>query len=235
VGSLLDTVRDLTGQNWIDPNEKKVTLDNPAYAAYLTSIVEYYRDLGADNVSKFRQDVPPLTDTRDGGENRGRQVAIVSGYWTVSDVATMSQNPTWTFSASWAPAMPSVGKIQRVGGRLIVIPIGSRQPAGGWDLTQFLVGDLANTAFFSRTGRFVATQSFLAAKSGTGPASLQFFIDSMRTATQVKSHDGSPVASFAEVKWEQAVSDVLAGNRSVADALGIAQKTVDAEYRLVEA
>jgi ABC-type glycerol-3-phosphate transport system substrate-binding protein len=230
VGGLLDTTRDLTGQDWIDPNGHKITLANPAYETYLSDILAYYKDLGLDRLSKFRQDVAPLTDSRGSGENRGRQIALVSGYWSVSDVTALELDPSWSFEASWAPAVQSVGRAQRLGGRLLTIPVGARDPDGGWDLIQFLVGDDGNEAMFKRSGRFVATRSFVAAQRWVKWPALQFFADSLDTAQRITSRSTSPVASFAEVKWEQTWSDVLAGNRSPADALATAQKAVEVEY-----
>jgi ABC-type glycerol-3-phosphate transport system substrate-binding protein len=231
VGGLLETARDLTGQDWIDPAAHRITFANAGYQAYLDEILSYYKDLGLDNIAKFRQDVPPLTDSRDSGENRGRQVAIISGYWSVSDVAALEQDPSWSFQATWAPAAQAVGKVQRLGGRMLVIPSGGRDPVAGWDLIQFLVGDDGNDAVFKRTGRFVATRSFTSSQRWKRWPALQFFIESLANAAKVTSRATSPVAGFAEVKWEQTWRDVLAGNRSSADALNAAQKELEVEYQ----
>jgi ABC-type glycerol-3-phosphate transport system substrate-binding protein len=230
VGGLLDTTRDLTGQDWIDSTNHKITFANTAYETFLGDVLGYYKELGLDRLGKFRQDVPPLTDSRDSGENRGRQVALVSGYWSVSDVTVLEQDPSWSFEASWAPAVPTVGRIQRLGGRLFVIPSGAREPDGGWALIQHLVGDEGNSAMFARSGRFVTTRSFVASRRWEKWPALQFFVDSLDTASRVTARASSSVASFAEVKWEQTWSDVVTGNRSPADALATAQKAIEAEY-----
>ncbi len=233
VGSLLDTARDLTGQNWIDETNRQITISNKTYESYLSDVVGYYRDLGMDQMAKFRQDVPSQTDSRESGENRGKQVALISGYWSVSDVSSLEQDPTWKFDATWAPNTQATGSTQRFGGRLLVIPTGARQPGDGWSLIQFLVSDDANAAMFDRTGRFASTRSFVGSNRWKSQPTLKFFLESIGTAVHLTSRATNPVASFAEVKWEQAVADILTGSRPVADALGIAQKAVDAEYRLV--
>jgi ABC-type glycerol-3-phosphate transport system substrate-binding protein len=114
---------------------------------------------------------------------------------------------------------------------LLAIPTDGRDPTGGWDLIQFLVGDDGNDALFRRTGRFVATRSFVASQRWKRWPSLQFFIDSLANAANITSRSTSAVSGFAEVKWEQTWRDVLAGNRSSVDALAAAQKELEVAYQ----
>jgi len=100
-------------------------------------------------------------------------------------------------------------------------------------LIEFLVGDDANNAMFDQSGRFAATRSFVAAGRWKSQPPLQFFVDSLASATHLTSRSTNSVASFAEVKWEQALADIFGNNLPVTDALTAAQKAVEDEYRRV--
>ena len=39
------------------------------------------------------------------------------------------------------------------------------------------------------------------------------------------------VAGFAQVKWDQAIEDVIGGRRSSSDALSVAQSAIETEVR----
>ncbi len=233
VGALLDTVRDATGQEWLDGTGHHVTLANPAYQAFLETIATFYRSVGADRIAAFRQDVAPLTGPGDAGFYQGRQVVVVGEYWVAGGLTTAVHDTSTRFAAAWIPTTLAGGRVQRVGGRLLTIPSAARSPDDGWELIRRLVGDSVNDLFRAGTGRFVATRSYLKRDDLRNDPVRRFFVESLDQATRLTSRSRNLVAGYAEVKWEQCVGDVLAGGKAVPDALAAAQRAIEAELKRV--
>lgn len=231
VGGLLDTARDLLGQDWVDLSSRSVRLNSPPYIGFLNGILAYYNSMGIDHLNDFRGNNPTLTAGKDSAFNQGKEGVLLTGYWSVGDVARFAQNPSWTFQSGWAPASPTV---QRVGGRLLTIPVASKQPDGGWELLQQLASDDASALFLDKSGTFAATRSFIKSDRWRQHPGLSFWIDSITSAGRVTSPSRNVVSGYAEAKWEQAVADALAGNRSPQDALNAAQSAVQAELTRFE-
>jgi maltose-binding protein MalE len=231
VGSLLDTVRDLTGEDWYDSTSKHVRLANSTYQAYLDSVLAYYVSLGADRVGQFRQDVAPLTDSADSGFVQGRQVAILTGYWTIGSIAQPERAHAWQIASTWLPTLAGKQSVQRLGGRLAAIPAAAKNPATSWDLVKFLAGDVTNGIFFDRTGRFSASRSFVNGATWGKDPNLTFFLESISSASILVARGNNAVAGFAQVKWDQAIDDVITRRRSTSDALGVAQSAIETEVR----
>ena len=231
VGSLLDTVRDVTGVDWYNPISRRVNPANSMYHEFLDGVVAYYNVIGPDRISQFRQDVSPLTNTADSGENQGKQVALLDGYWAMSSIARLEIDRTWQFSSTWAPTQRGTAAVQRLGGRLAVIPATAKNPANSWDLVQLLASDTASQAFLDRTGHFAATHSFVAGGSWKQYPNLSFFIESISTASLLSGRGNNPVSGFAQVKWDQAIQTVISGGQSSSAVLAAAQGAVEAEVR----
>ena len=233
VGGLVDTVRDVTGQEWFDPASSKVNLDNPAYQSFLTGVASYYNALGLEQVLAFRKTYRPLTNTGQSAVNAGRQVAILDGYWSVAEIARLAHDQSWQFGYAWVPSVPSGQRIQRIGGRLVAIPTVARTPDDSWPLLEVLCGDAANKIMCDAVGTFAMTRSFLKSDNWKSRPGMQFYADSMERASRVTSRSNNVVAGFAQEKWVQALGAILSGSQSVADALKTVQSSVDAEVSKV--
>ncbi|HLZ08871.1 MAG TPA: extracellular solute-binding protein [Chloroflexota bacterium] len=231
VGSLLDTVRDLTGEEWYDSTSKRVTLANTGYQTFLEGVLAYYASVGAERVAQFRQDVSPLTDSMDSGFIQGRQVALLTGYWTIGAMAQPEHDHNWKFASTWSPTLDGKQSIQRLGGRLAAIPVAAKNPPTSWDLVTFLAGDVTNGIFLDRTGRFSASRSFVNGATWENHPNLTFFLESITSATILSARGNNAVAGFAQVKWDQAIDDVISGRRGTSDALSVAQSGIEAEVR----
>jgi ABC-type glycerol-3-phosphate transport system substrate-binding protein len=231
VGSLLDTVRDLTGVDWYEPATRRVSLANSTYQGYLDGVLAYYSAVGADRIGQFRQDVTPLTESADSGLNQGRQIAVLSGYWAMISIARLERDRSWQYATTWAPTLSGKNTVQRMGGRLAVIPANAKNQATSWDIVQFLASDSASSIFLNRIGRFSASRSFVSGEAWKRFPNLTFFLDSIASASLVTARGNNAVAGFAQAKWAQAIDEVLGHRHSSAEALGIAQTAVEAEVR----
>lgn len=228
VGALLDTVRDLTGQEWLDAPTNQVTLVRPAYQGYLDQLRDYYGAIGLERLDDFRSRVRPMTDQPDSGFNSGQQEAVISAYWSMIEIGRLAKDPSWHIEATWIPAQGG-RTVQRLAGRLLTIPELAKRPDDGWQLIEFLASDPANQIFFEQAGRFAMTKSFVQSNTWKKVAGLDFYVESLAQANKLVRRSSSPVAGFAQVKWQQAVADVVTGNRSSADALAAAQAAIQDE------
>lgn len=229
VAGLLDVARDLVGQDWLDLAGRTIRLATPAYENFLGAILGYYNALGMDKVNDFRANLPPLTTSADSAMNQGKEGAILTGYWSVGDTARLARDRAWSFQADWAPT--SGGKIQQLGGRLLGIPAATKDPDGGWELIRTLTSDDSSSVFLDKVGTFAATRSFASSGVWQKRPGLQFWVDSLGQATRLTGSTNSVVSGYAETKWEQAIADVLAGNRSPHDALAAAQSAIQGELK----
>lgn len=231
VGGLLDIARDLVGEDWVDLPSRTIRLATPPYEEYLAAIAGYYNALGTSKVNDFRRGIPPLTTSAKSGLDQGDEGFTLTGYWSVGDVARLAKDPTWTFSSDWAPTVTPGAKVQQVGGRLLGIPTAVKDPDGGWELIRFLASDAASEVFLSKVGTFAASRSFVNSGAWKTRPGLKFWIDSLTQATHLASRSTNVVSGYAEAKWEQAIADVLAGNRSPHDALVAAGTAIQAELQ----
>lgn len=231
VGGLLDIARDLVGEDWVDLPSRTIRLATPPYEQYLTAIVSYYNALGTGKVNAFRRDVPPLTTSAKSGLDQGKEGFTLTGYWSVGDVARLAKDSTWTFSSDWAPTATPGAKVQQVGGRLLGVPTAVKDPDGGWELIRFLASDDASDIFLKKVGTFAASRSFVNSGAWKTRPGLTFWIDSLTQATHLASRSTNVVSGYAEAKWEQAIADVLGGNRSPHDALAAAASAIQAELQ----
>jgi ABC-type glycerol-3-phosphate transport system substrate-binding protein len=238
VGTLLDTVRDVTGHDWLDEPHGHVSLNHPAYEAFLSGLAAYYSQVGVDRLNQFRQGVSPGTAAATDGVDAGRQVAVASGYWAADDLDRLTAADGRQFSVTWLPSQPAGTTIQRLGGRVLLIPLVAARPDDAWALLQFLVGDVANQLWLERVGRFAATRTFLQSAGfqralATRPT-LKFYAASPDQAVRLTARSSNLIAGFAQTKWEQAIVAVAIDGQPVPDALNAAQAAVDAElHRLV--
>ena len=233
VGGILDTVRDVTGQEWFDPPSKRVSLDSPAYQTYLEGVVEFYNAVGIDPLSAFRKSYRPLTNTEQSAVDLGRQVAIVNGYWSVAEIARFARDPSWQFDYAWVPSSPAGAHVQRIGGRVLGIPSVANAPDDSWALIEILSGDATNRLFCDAVGTCAMSQSFLATGGWSGRPGMQFYVDSIGQATRLTSRSSNVVTGFAETKWVQAIGEVLSGKESAPNVLKAAQAEIQAEVNRV--
>ncbi len=103
VGGILDTVRDVTGQNWFDASTNRVILDNPVYRGFIDGILAFYKAVGIEQILTFRQANRPLTNSEQSAVNVGRQVAILNGYWSVAEVEQLARDRSWKFDTPGRP------------------------------------------------------------------------------------------------------------------------------------
>lgn len=228
VGTLLDTARDLTGQEWLNESADQVTLANPAYQGYLEQLRAYYEAIGLERLDDFRSKARPMSDQPESGVNSGQQEALISAYWSMLEINRLAKNHSWRFEATWVPTQNGI-RTQRVAGRLLTVPELAKRPDDGWRLIEFLAGDPANQIFLEQAGRFAMTKSFIQGGSWRKIPGLDFYVESLSQATRLVRRSANPIAGFAQVKWQQAIADVITGNRSSADALGAAQAAIQSE------
>lgn len=233
VGGLLDTVRDVTGQEWFDTNTQRVAMASSSYRSFLDSIVSYDNAIGVDRLLVFRQTNRPLTDQRQSAINLGHQVAVLDGYWSVAEIDRFARQHSWQFDYAWVPAIPAGARIQRFGGRVLSIPSLARHPDDAWELVVQLAGDATSRLFCERVGTCAMTRSFLRSGAWKVRPDLAFYVASLDQATRLTGRSNNVVAGFAQEKWTQALSDVLSGRASAADALRSAQTAVQTEVNRV--
>jgi ABC-type glycerol-3-phosphate transport system substrate-binding protein len=229
VGGLLDTVRDVTGVDWYDAGARRADLANASYARFLQGIVDYYQSFKPAAVADFRQGVAPMTETADSGLANGKELALITGYWSPGDLSKVQRDAAWRFGAGWLPTQRSDAHVQRVGGRLATIPAAAAHPDDAWQIINLLVSDEVNLAFWQRAGRFATTRSLARLDAVRRDPALAFYLDSVEHANVVSSREGGPVAGYAQTKWEQAIQDVLGGGKTVAAALAAAQSATAGE------
>lgn len=229
VGGILDTVRDITGQNWFTQGSDKITLDNDAYQSFLQGIVTYYQAIGLDQLSAFRNSYLPLTNQEKSAVNLGREVSILDGYWAPGEIARFTHDASWKFAYSWMPTNPPGTTVQRLGGRVLAIPSVAPAPDASWSLIETLSGDPANKILCEQVGTCAMTRSFIKAGDWQARPSLSFYVNSMTKAIILTSRSNNVVAGFAQAKWAQAIGQVLSGAQSVPDALKAAQTAIQAE------
>jgi ABC-type glycerol-3-phosphate transport system substrate-binding protein len=234
VGAILDSARDLIGQDWIDGSGSHVTINGPGYVQHLSTIASYCQGLGISHLNDFRRSAPGLTDTAESAINQGKQVGVLTGYWSVSEVNRLARDHQWTFTTTWAPSVQPAAPVQRLGGRVMTIPAAAKEPANGWELIEFLAGDDVNAILLQRVGRFAATKSFVASGPWKGLAGLDFALQSIASATRLVGRSTNEITGFAQTKWEQAIADVLTGGKSPTDALNLAQASLQVELGKVQ-
>lgn len=230
VGSILDTVRDVTGHPWFDPQSQQVSLSSAPYVAFLQQIVAFYGHIGTDTIAAFRQSAPMLTGSRDSAINQGKEVGLIDGYWSVGNVARYEKNSSWQFSYGWVPVMSSGQHVQRMGGRVLVIPSITPQVEGAWKSIEFLASDEVSTLFLGAVGTCAMTNSFASGSAWNAQAGMKFYVESIGQADQLSSRSNNVVSGFAQTKWLQAIADALGGG-DISTILKSAEQSIQEELK----
>ena len=198
------------GFEFVDPDKKVFNLDNEDFVEILTTIKRFYDVVGAEKMTAFRKTYGGWTGPQ-ASFTVGVQAMQINGYWTPASMAT--DKPDVEFGYTWVP-MPTKRKgvkLQITGGHAGFIPQNAKHPAESSTGLEYLQGDEAFQMIYDGCGFIGGRISPLAKLDISKYPGLEFFVQSVKEATELKGHEVNPVAATTSDVWIATVDAVNFG------------------------
>jgi len=198
------------GFEFVDPDKKTFNLDNPDFVDILATIKKFYDVVGAEKMAAFRKTFGGWTGPQ-ASFTVGVQAMQINGYWTPAGMKT--DKPDVEFGYTWVP-MPTARKdvkLQITGGHAGFIPQGAKHPAESFTGLEYLQGDEAFQMIYDGCGFIGGRISPLAKIDVSKYPGLDFFVQSVKEATELKGHEVNPVAATTYDVWAATVDAVNYG------------------------
>lgn len=129
----------LFGGGFYDWENEKVTIDTPQNRAALKAIVDSYRKLGYDNVTRFNAGLNTASFAGGWPFIGGAYTMTIDGQWRVEQLRKFAPKLDYkTFAVPPPAGGRKFGFVTE--GNFMIVPKGSRNPEGAWDFIKFWSG-----------------------------------------------------------------------------------------------
>ncbi len=221
---------DSFGFDWWNQDTWTFSVDNEGFVASLATIKRFYDLVGVEKMAAFRVDYGTWTSAT-GSFTTGKQGVQLNGYWTPGSLAQVA--PDTKFAYYWPPnAEHRRGrKFQNMGGHPVVIPRGAPHPDEAFMYLEYLTTPVAADKIFQENGWLGPRISWLEQLDTSVYEGLDFFLQSVLEADELKPCPLCPISAFFGQHWIVAVDEVNYGDKTPEQAAADLQETVTTEIR----
>ena len=219
------------GWDWFDEETGGFDLDNDKMAQSFELLGEFYKIVGPDNMTAFRQ-VEGQGDW--GGSFKSEvQAMLIDGYWHPGETSIQTPDVGAVSRSTWAPVSEDRRgtKVQGSGGHYIILFKEAPQSELMFKVAEFCNRNEVCDIIFNRLGYLPAIKSYLeTADSGRYPG-LQFFFDSAEQATEFTSPARCPITNYVYTQYVDLREKVYRAQLTGAQAAAEFQKRCEDEYK----
>jgi multiple sugar transport system substrate-binding protein len=207
------------GVEWHDLKTNKIKFTHDELIWAMDHIAAYYKEVGPTKFGAFRKDFGTWGTLLPAGSfAKRKQAMLVDGYWAAGGMTKIM--PDANTGVTWVPTRPNGRKIQRLGQHYAPIAKDSKARDETWKFIEFVASEPGLQTLFDVGGVLVFNKPFLK-KVNTEQykaKGLDWFIQSVGEAEQVRSKIYSPVKGEAETRWAKAVEEVYFGRKTAKEA-----------------
>ncbi len=233
MGSSLGTWAFAWDVQYLDDSTNTYNLANDQLAEALATIKKLYDIAGGPSaVSAFQKSYGTWTQDSKAMLPSGVEDMNINGYWAAGELAHSS--PSNQFYFTWAP-VPSARKgfkLQAAGTHYAFIPNGAKHANEGFQLIEFLVGDVGAPVIFESTGWLNSRRSLLDKIDANKYPGLSFFVNSAKQNDKLYGSPNDLIGSFTSDQWSKAIQAVVANEKTPKDALQQVQQLVTQEFKM---
>lgn len=219
------------GWDWFNEDTGAFDLANDKMAQSFELLGEFYKVVGPDNMTAFRQ-VEGQGDW--GGSFKSEvQAMLIDGYWHPGETTIQTPEVGKVSRSVWAPVSEERRgvKVQGSGGHYIILFKGAPQSELMYKIAEFCNRTEVCDIIFNRLGYLPAIKAYLeTADSGRYPG-LQFFFDSAQEADEFTSPARCPITNYVYQQYVDLREKVYREQMTGADAAAEFQKRCEDEYK----
>lgn len=218
------------GWDWFNPETGEFDLDNEMMVAAFETMGAYYEHIGPDNLAGMRQ--VEGQGTWGGSYNSEVQSLMIDGYWRPGGTNIQMPEVGQHNRATWAPVPEHRRDVnpQGTGGHYVIIYKDSTYKEEMFRIGEFLNTPEACDIIFDNVGWLPGQIPYLETAESDRYPGLQFYFDSVETATEWSSPARCPITSFARSQFNELREDQYRGQRTAAEAASEFQTRCTEEY-----
>ena len=218
------------GWSWFNPDTGEFDLDNEMMIDAFETMGEYYKQIGPDNMAGMRQ--VEGQGTWGGSYNSEVQSIMIDGYWRPGGTNIAKPEVGQHNRATWAPVPDHRRDVnpQGTGGHYVVIYNDSTYKEEMFRIGEFLNTNEACDIIFDNVGWLPGQTSYLETVESDRYPGLQFYFDSIETATEWSSPARCPITSFARSQFNELREEQYRDNMTAAEAAAEFQSRCTEEY-----
>jgi multiple sugar transport system substrate-binding protein len=195
---------------WYDPGAAKLSLTAPAVVDAADYVVSYYKRVGPEKITGFRQNFGGWTSPQSAFP-QGVQAMQMNGYWTPGELAKVAK-PGQKFGYTWVPTMKG-DKIQTPSGWAACTPRTARNPEKGFRFTEFLTTTQAGQMIFDNVGWLNGTRAMLKELDAKGSPDVKWYLESVDKAERKPPVHNIPVYNELATRLGTGLDEVARGKR----------------------
>ena len=218
------------GFSWFDPESGEFNLDNEEMADAFETMGAYYKQIGPDNLAGMRQ--VEGQGTWGGSYASEVQAIMIDGYWRPGGINIVKPEVGQHNRASWAPvpAHRADVRVQGTGGHYVIIYKDSVNKEQMFTVAEFLNTNDAMDAIFANSGWLPGHISYLETVDPSIYSGLEFYFDSVESATEWSSPARCPITIFARSQFNELRENHYRDEMTAAEAAAEFQKRCTEEY-----
>lgn len=222
---------DAFGFEYWDGEKLAYNWDNEGYIASLYTIKKFYDLVGVEKMEGYRSSYGTWTQSPTASFPAGVQGMVLNGYWTPGEL--IHSAPERRFAFTWAPnsAERRGKKFQNVGGHPATIPKGAKHPNEAFKLIEFFTQPESMDIILKTTGWLGPRLSWLATVDPSPYPGLDFFLQSVTEADELKPCPLDPICNFVGQQISMAWDAVNYGEKTPEEAAAEMQTTCTDELR----
>jgi multiple sugar transport system substrate-binding protein len=219
------------GFDWWQADDNSFHFDDERFTAILTTIKSFYDFAGVEKMSGYRSSYGTWTGSPTSSFPAQVQAMIVNGPWQPGELARSS--PDGEFMYTWGPT-PTDREgttFQSSGGHYGSIPQGSPHSEEAIQFLEFCTRNEVQDIIFDQTGWLGPRISWNQKLDVTTYKGLDFYIQTITEAKELRPSEGCPVSSFVGNQWTTAVDAVNFGDKTPEQAAADMQTLCTEELR----
>lgn len=218
------------GFEWFNADTGEFNLDNEMMIDAFETMGAYYKQIGPDNMAGMRQ--VEGQGMWGGSYNSEVQSVMIDGYWRPGGTNIQKPEVGQHNRATWAPVPDHRKDVnpQGTGGHYIIIYKDSTHKEEMFRIGEFLNTQEALDIIFDNVGWLPGQTEYLATTDSNRYPGLQFYFDSIETATEWSSPARCPITAFARAQFNELRENQYRGDITASEAAAEFQKRCDEEY-----
>ncbi|MEM7116009.1 MAG: substrate-binding domain-containing protein [Chloroflexota bacterium] len=218
------------GHHWYNETEGTFHLDDPAMAAAISNIADFYRIAGPDNVGGLRS--VEGQGTWGAAVEAGVQSMIIEGYWHPGEASINQPDIAAVNRANWAPVPASRAgtRLQATNAHYVQLYKDANNIDGMFKVAEFSLTNEALDTIFTEVGWLSNKLSHLDTIDADAFPGLRFYIESANQAEEWMIIRRSPIHWFVNDQWTELNEQVYRDLMSAEDAAAELQKRAVEEW-----
>jgi ABC-type glycerol-3-phosphate transport system substrate-binding protein len=219
------------GFDWWNGDAKTFHFDDERFVAVLDTIKRFYDYAGVEKMAGYRSSYGTWTQSPTSSFPAQVQAMIVNGPWQPGELSRSS--PDGEFIYTWGPTPEDRRgtKFQSTGGHYGSIPNNAAHQEEAFKFLEFATLNEVQDIVFDQTGWLGPRISWNQALDVSTYPGLDFYIDSISTADEMRPSAGCPVSGFVGNQWTTAVDAVNFGDKTAEQAALDMQAACEAELK----